>query len=143
MPEAYFNPWRADQGGDCRTCRYSTGQPDGTHLWCSHHRLVVVFPCGWWEREARADQKQESLHSVDFTRTLVLNAIVAALFERRANVRPSASGMDLNADPIRRRNTTQDTSHPMVREAPPGGRVPVRVEGREAGADSEEENRFY
>ena len=23
---------------------------DGFHLWCERHRLVVVFPCGWWER---------------------------------------------------------------------------------------------
>jgi hypothetical protein len=34
--------------------------PDGHHLWCAKHRHVVVFPCGWWEREAGADEKQES-----------------------------------------------------------------------------------
>jgi hypothetical protein len=22
----------------------------GFHLWCERHRLLVVFPCGWWER---------------------------------------------------------------------------------------------
>jgi hypothetical protein len=27
-------------------CGYSIGQPDGAHLWCKRHRLVVVFPCG-------------------------------------------------------------------------------------------------
>ncbi len=63
MPEAYFNPWREAQERDCRTCRYSIGQPDGVHLWCERHRLVVAFPCGWWEREAGADEKQKSPHA--------------------------------------------------------------------------------
>jgi hypothetical protein len=38
------------------------------------HRLVVVFPCEWWEREAGADRKEESprgggLHVSNFGRT--------------------------------------------------------------------------
>jgi hypothetical protein len=66
MPEAYFSPWQEGLERDCRTCRYSIGQPDGIHLWCERHRLVVVFPCGWWEREAGADQKEESPHAAGF-----------------------------------------------------------------------------
>ena len=30
------------------------GTEDGHHVWSERHRLVVVFPCGWWEREAGA-----------------------------------------------------------------------------------------
>ena len=52
MAEGYFNPWRDVSERACATCRYSIGRPDGFHLWCEKHRLVVVFPCGWWEREA-------------------------------------------------------------------------------------------
>jgi hypothetical protein len=55
MGEGYFDPWRAGLERDCRTCRYSIGAPDGHHLWCEKHRLVVVFPCERWEREAGAD----------------------------------------------------------------------------------------
>jgi hypothetical protein len=61
--EGYFNPWRGAPERDCRTCRYAIGRPDGIHLWCEKHRLVVVFPCGWWEREAGADQREESPHT--------------------------------------------------------------------------------
>jgi hypothetical protein len=50
---------------DGRTCRFSIGRPDGLHLWCKRHRLVVVFPC-WWERESGTEQRQESLHAADF-----------------------------------------------------------------------------
>lgn len=52
MPESYFTPWRGTVDRDFHTCRYSIGTPDCLHLWCKRHRLVVVFPCGWWEREA-------------------------------------------------------------------------------------------
>ena len=31
----------------------SAARPDGHHLWCERHRLVVVFPCGWGERSRR------------------------------------------------------------------------------------------
>jgi hypothetical protein len=34
----------------------SIGTPDGWHLCCERHPLVVVFPCGWWEREAGAEK---------------------------------------------------------------------------------------
>lgn len=30
------------------------GLPDGVHLWCEQHRLVVVFPFGSWAREVGA-----------------------------------------------------------------------------------------
>ncbi len=50
-------PWSGRKAG-CKALRQSTrprtaaiDQPDGVHLWCERHRLVVVFPCGWWERK--------------------------------------------------------------------------------------------
>jgi hypothetical protein len=49
MREGYFSPWEGATERDYHTCRYSIGTPDGWHLWCERHRLVVVFPCGWWE----------------------------------------------------------------------------------------------
>jgi hypothetical protein len=58
MGEGYFNPWRDAPERDCRTCRYSIGRPDGVHLWCERHRLVVVFPCGLWERAAGAEERR-------------------------------------------------------------------------------------
>jgi len=58
MAEAYFNPWRGNAERACATCRYSLGQPDGIHLWCEQHRLVVVFPCGWREREIGANASE-------------------------------------------------------------------------------------
>ena len=35
-----------------RLHRTAIGTSHSWHLWCERHRLVVVFPCGWWEREA-------------------------------------------------------------------------------------------
>jgi hypothetical protein len=47
-----------------RLCRYCLTRFDQAvrtfdcwHLWCERYRLVVVFPCGWWEREAGADER--------------------------------------------------------------------------------------
>ena len=31
----------------CPTCRHLIGTPDGRHLRCERHLLVLVFPCGW------------------------------------------------------------------------------------------------
>jgi len=31
---------------------------DGVHLWCDQHRLVVVDPCGWWQREPGCDEAE-------------------------------------------------------------------------------------
>ena len=47
-----------------RLHRTAIGTSHSWHLWCERHRLVVVFPCGWWEREARADLRRESPHTV-------------------------------------------------------------------------------
>ena len=47
----YFTPWQDGGERSCWTCTHSLGY-DGTHLWCQQHRLVVVMPCGWWERGA-------------------------------------------------------------------------------------------
>jgi len=55
MLEGYFSPWQGAPSRDCQTCRHAIGTPDGHHLWCERHRLVVVFPCGWWERKAVSD----------------------------------------------------------------------------------------
>ncbi|MET0381445.1 MAG: hypothetical protein ABWZ94_06050, partial [Methyloceanibacter sp.] len=44
-----FSPFAGSESRSCRTCTASIGTPDGWHLWCECHRLVVVFPCGWWE----------------------------------------------------------------------------------------------
>ena len=43
----------------------------GIHLWCEQHRLVVVFPYGWWEREAGADEKEENPQTV----AILLNVV--------------------------------------------------------------------
>ena len=45
----HFSPW-GDAQKVCATCTHSLGY-DGTHLWCQFHRIVVVMPCGSWERE--------------------------------------------------------------------------------------------
>ena len=47
MAEGYFTPWREASEHDCHGCGYPSGRPDGFHLWCERHRLVVVFPWGW------------------------------------------------------------------------------------------------
>jgi len=47
-----FSPFASSESRSCRTCASSTGTPDGWHLWCARHRIVVVYPCGLWERAA-------------------------------------------------------------------------------------------
>lgn len=49
----HFSPW-LNPGGDCATCAHSIGM-DGPHFWCKKHRIVVVMPCGCWEREPGSD----------------------------------------------------------------------------------------
>lgn len=39
------------EGARVPTCRCSIGTPDACHLWRERRLVVVVFPCGWWERE--------------------------------------------------------------------------------------------
>jgi hypothetical protein len=48
-----FSPW-LDPGRDCGTCAHSIGM-DGPHLWCQRTRIVVVMPCGSWQREPGTD----------------------------------------------------------------------------------------
>ncbi len=54
MLAPYFS-LHTDDKRACRTCRYAISARDGWHLWCEKHRLVLVFPCGWWKREAGCD----------------------------------------------------------------------------------------
>ena len=61
MTEGYFSPWRNTTLGACRTCQHAIGTPDGWHLWCARHRIVVVFPCARWEREPGADEREQTL----------------------------------------------------------------------------------
>lgn len=49
MQANQFSPWRDAPERSCWTCAHATGY-DGVHLWCRQHRLVVLTPCGWWER---------------------------------------------------------------------------------------------
>ena len=53
-PYRHFTPWVGNDGRSCRTCAHAIGY-DGAHLWCRHFRLVVVQPCGLWQREAGCD----------------------------------------------------------------------------------------
>jgi len=39
----------------------SIGQAEGWHLRRERHGLVVVFPCGWWEREAGTELPEDQL----------------------------------------------------------------------------------
>ena len=48
-----FSPW-LDPSRDCGTCRHSIGTED-PHLFCQRSGIVVVRPCGAWEREPGAD----------------------------------------------------------------------------------------
>ena len=53
-PSRHISPWSAGEERRCATCAHATGY-DGVHLWCMEHRLVVVDPCGWWQREPGSD----------------------------------------------------------------------------------------
>lgn len=50
----YFSPWSDWEGRSCVTCAHSIGY-DGFHLWCQRAEVVVVMPCGSWERGAGCD----------------------------------------------------------------------------------------
>lgn len=56
----YFNPWDGMEKRSCWTCVASVGY-DGNHLWCRRHELVVVMPCGLWEREAGCDEPESEV----------------------------------------------------------------------------------
>jgi len=49
----HFSPWLAVQRA-CSTCTHAVGM-DGAHFWCQRHQIVVVMPCGCWEREPGCD----------------------------------------------------------------------------------------
>jgi hypothetical protein len=51
--QRYFSPW-VDARRDCAKCAHSIGM-DGPHLWCQLTKIVVVMPCGSWEREPGTD----------------------------------------------------------------------------------------
>ena len=48
-----FSPW-LDPAHDCATCTHSIGN-EGPHLWCELSQIIVVRPCGSWEREPGTD----------------------------------------------------------------------------------------
>ena len=45
----HFSPWLEAPDRSCWTCTNAIGY-DGIHLWCERARMVVVMPCGRWER---------------------------------------------------------------------------------------------
>jgi len=52
---AHFHPFaESDAARSCASCRHSIGW-DSIHLYCQRARIVSVFPCGHWEREAGSD----------------------------------------------------------------------------------------
>ena len=58
------SPFTGVAARSCRTCRDSIGTSDGWHLWCERHRIVVVFPCALWEREAGADERETGIRRI-------------------------------------------------------------------------------
>ena len=57
LKPVHFTPWADGADWSCWTCAHSTGY-DGEHLWCEQHSLVLVAPCGWWERGAGCDEPE-------------------------------------------------------------------------------------
>jgi len=52
-PHRHFSPW-LDVQHACATCTHAIGM-DGPHHWCQRTSIVVVMPCGAWEREPGTD----------------------------------------------------------------------------------------
>jgi hypothetical protein len=52
----HFSPW-LDQTHTCSTYAHSIGM-DGPHYCCQRHCIVVVMPCGAWERGAGCDDAE-------------------------------------------------------------------------------------
>ncbi|MCG6953971.1 MAG: hypothetical protein LJE90_16490 [Betaproteobacteria bacterium] len=51
----FFRPFGdAESDHGCASCRHSIGW-DSVHVFCQRARIVAVFPCGHWEREAGSD----------------------------------------------------------------------------------------
>jgi len=54
-PPRFFRPFgERTPEQRCGTCRYAIGW-DSVHVFCQRARIVAVFPCGHWEREAGCD----------------------------------------------------------------------------------------
>jgi hypothetical protein len=52
---AHFHPFgESNAARSCASCRHSIGW-DSVHVFCQRARIVAVFPCGHWEREAGSD----------------------------------------------------------------------------------------
>jgi hypothetical protein len=75
MPGAKVSasPWRVDQRPDRETGSlsfYGCTSIKSKQLYLipriGRSSTPKLFPCGWWEREAGADQKQESPHAEGF-----------------------------------------------------------------------------
>ncbi|KPK05885.1 MAG: hypothetical protein AMJ64_10585 [Betaproteobacteria bacterium SG8_39] len=51
----FFHPF-GERATDrrCAACRHAIGW-DSVHVFCQRARIVSVYPCGHWEREAGAD----------------------------------------------------------------------------------------
>ena len=52
-----FTPWTGSADRSCWTCAHAIGY-DGVHLWCERFRLVVIDPCGCWERGSGCDKAE-------------------------------------------------------------------------------------
>lgn len=50
----FFSPFGVPEARACATCRHSIGW-DSVHVFCQRARIVSVYPCGHWEREAGCD----------------------------------------------------------------------------------------
>ena len=116
MSEGYFSPWEGISERDCRTCRYSVGQPSGVHLWFEQHQLVVVFPCGvvgavdpeFRTSTDRSDRRDALLPAVcaDFTALSIQDrAIARGQRYRRSQIKFATS-------------PTQRTISPYIRSFP-------------------------
>ena len=54
-PPRFFRPFgERTPEQRCSTCRHAIGW-DSVHVFCQRARIVAVFPCGHWEREAGCD----------------------------------------------------------------------------------------
>jgi hypothetical protein len=51
--QRHFSPWLDVERG-CRTCEHAIGT-DGPHLFCRRFEIVVVMPCGAWQRAPGCD----------------------------------------------------------------------------------------
>jgi len=51
----HFRPFKeSDEPRSCNHCRHAIGW-DSVHVFCRRARIVAVYPCSHWEREAGCD----------------------------------------------------------------------------------------